>query len=538
MSELTHSDISEMWKPSKYVPTWDDCEDLEMYVEGGLHPVLIGGSFSNDRYKVVHKLGSGGSATIWLARDNQEERYIALKILTSDGSGRTRELQIHQFLAQQQLDFESAHVAPLLDHFSISGPNGTHLCLVFEVLGPSIASLRGYASETKIEPHIARKLARQVAEGVAHLHATKVALADLSASNILFRIQDINEWSVEDIYNAFGLPQAERVQLHEPLDFAEIVSRLDDPPRDLPPVDGRAPEMVYRPIDLLQSNLALIKPELLMIDLGEAYLIDNPPKCSDVGTNFNYGAPEIGFDDFPTPQADIWGLSCCFFEMRSAKILFRDDSAGMAGLLIQMSRLLGLVPVEWWNALGVGEESGDEEPADGDAEAGDDDVSAKVSQEEAHNSGREDELLHATVSEEQQGSQLQPRPDLRHRIRNIGKLNQWHRMTLIERRAKILEWFPKDDDGAVGRKIGILTRPPARLLRQEAEDLEDLLSKMLRYHPTERISVSDVLRHPWFSKRYQARGSRSKVATSRPQKPKMWLERYEPARYYDGWCDD
>jgi serine/threonine protein kinase len=524
-----------MWEPSKYVPTWDDCEDLEMYIEGGLHPVLIGDVFSNNRYKVVHKLGSGGNATIWLARDKQEERYIALKILTSDGSTRTRELQIHQFLAQQHLDFESAHVAPLLDHFSITGPNGTHSCLVFEVLGPSIASLRGYNSETKIEPGIARKLARQVAEGVARLHATKVALADLSASNILFRIQDINEWSVEDVYNAFGQPQSEMVRLHKPLNFA----RLDDSPRNLPPVDGRAPELVYRPIDLLQSNLALIKPEILMIDLGEAFLIDNPPKCSDVGTNFNYGAPEMEFDDFPSPQADIWGLACCFFEMRSAKILFRDDSAGMAGLFIQLSQLLGIVPNEWWDALGFGEESGNEEPANGEAEVGGADTSANPSQEGAHNSDPGDEPLHAAVSEGQQGSQLQPRRDLRHRIRSIGNLNQWHRMTPSQRRAKIRELWPQEnDDATLERKIGIQTCPPARLLNEEAEDLEDLLSKMLRYDPTERISISEVLRHPWFSKRYHARRSRSKVASPRPRKSKMWLERYEPARFYDGWCDD
>ena len=46
-----------------------DAEPLERYREGGYHPTHLGGIFKDGRYKVIHKLGWGGYATIWLARD-------------------------------------------------------------------------------------------------------------------------------------------------------------------------------------------------------------------------------------------------------------------------------------------------------------------------------------------------------------------------------------------------------------------------------------------------------------------------------------
>jgi serine/threonine-protein kinase SRPK3 len=39
------------------------------YVVGGYHPVLLGDTFKDGRYKVLHKLGWGSFATVWAAKD-------------------------------------------------------------------------------------------------------------------------------------------------------------------------------------------------------------------------------------------------------------------------------------------------------------------------------------------------------------------------------------------------------------------------------------------------------------------------------------
>ncbi|KID85148.1 protein kinase domain-containing protein [Metarhizium guizhouense ARSEF 977] len=61
----------------------DGAESLEKYTRGGYHPVMIG-DVLNKRYQIVDKLGHGGYSTVWLARDTQQELYVALKVGISD----------------------------------------------------------------------------------------------------------------------------------------------------------------------------------------------------------------------------------------------------------------------------------------------------------------------------------------------------------------------------------------------------------------------------------------------------------------------
>ena len=44
-------------------------EPLSRYQSGGYHPVSLGDTFKNGRYKIQHKLGWGGFSTVWLAKD-------------------------------------------------------------------------------------------------------------------------------------------------------------------------------------------------------------------------------------------------------------------------------------------------------------------------------------------------------------------------------------------------------------------------------------------------------------------------------------
>lgn len=46
-------------------------ENLSLYCHGGFHPVRLGDQFKENRYRVVHKLGFGRFATVWLVRDEQ-----------------------------------------------------------------------------------------------------------------------------------------------------------------------------------------------------------------------------------------------------------------------------------------------------------------------------------------------------------------------------------------------------------------------------------------------------------------------------------
>lgn len=64
----------------------------------------------------------------------------------------------------------SHHVQRLLDHFKHTSPNGTHICLVLEILGPSVKSRTDRLKDGRLPGRVARNLARQALLGLDHMH--------------------------------------------------------------------------------------------------------------------------------------------------------------------------------------------------------------------------------------------------------------------------------------------------------------------------------------------------------------------------------
>lgn len=95
--------------------------------------------FTGDRlhkqYRIIHKLGHGTFATVWLAVDEQNSRYTAIKLGTADADGQEEEYlsQLTKGLAATVSRY-AATGAPLIpivfDRFSLHGPNGIHHGLV------------------------------------------------------------------------------------------------------------------------------------------------------------------------------------------------------------------------------------------------------------------------------------------------------------------------------------------------------------------------------------------------------------------------
>ncbi|KAJ2842434.1 serine/threonine protein kinase, CMGC, partial [Coemansia erecta] len=108
-----------------------DEEDIEDYRKGGYHPVKVGDSFKDGRYKVVRKLGWGHFSTVWLAYDHVKDIHVALKIVKS--AAHYTEAALDEIeLCSRTMTIREPHVgrdyvAKMLDSFEYSGPNGRHV---------------------------------------------------------------------------------------------------------------------------------------------------------------------------------------------------------------------------------------------------------------------------------------------------------------------------------------------------------------------------------------------------------------------------
>ncbi|CAG8977902.1 hypothetical protein HYALB_00001780 [Hymenoscyphus albidus] len=152
-----------------YARNWThDAEDYEEYRPGGFHPVHIGDRFGTaGQFRVIHKLGRGGLATVWLCRDGKAQRYVALKIILADES---REDSPELALVKRKLDYGEAggeFIAVPHEHFWHHGPNGRHLCLVLPVLGPRVTAVWNSGIRAVFAPEEQVRVSQDVALQVA-----------------------------------------------------------------------------------------------------------------------------------------------------------------------------------------------------------------------------------------------------------------------------------------------------------------------------------------------------------------------------------
>lgn len=306
------------------------------YKVGGYHPVRIGDVYLSDvnSYRILRKLGWGHFLTVWLAVSLLTNEFAALKIvkLGSNYSDAARdEISILKLLANQDEDQGSSSTAELpnivhlLDDFSITGPHGTHIVVVFELMGETllhlihkfkterIAQLQLHKELTALMPMaMVKSIAKQVLQSVDYMHQHGVVHTDLKPENILF-----NQVSKTD-----GLDTC--------------VSRRDFQILPLCPLKALLPEIMESPLTVKVA------------DLGNAshthyHYTDN------IQTR-QYRAPEVILQYKSWGAlADVWLFGCLLFELLTGDYLFdprdgqtftRDDDH-----LAQIIELVGEFPL-------------------------------------------------------------------------------------------------------------------------------------------------------------------------------------------------
>jgi hypothetical protein len=128
-----------------------------------------------NRYLPVRPLGSGGSGSVWLAREVETDREVALKIVAREGTSGSRAEREAAAAARLR------HPRCLRAH-ALARDSG-HVYIVYEYVHGR--TLREAMRAGAVSDGAAIEAAAQVLEGLAHAHAHGIVHRDVKPANVL-----------------------------------------------------------------------------------------------------------------------------------------------------------------------------------------------------------------------------------------------------------------------------------------------------------------------------------------------------------------
>ncbi|KND87235.1 Serine/threonine-protein kinase SKY1 [Tolypocladium ophioglossoides CBS 100239] len=419
-------------------------EKARSYRSGGYHPVHLDDCLHDGRYRVIHKLGYGGYSTVWLCQDTHHHtpKYVAVKILIARQSKtECRELLLLRRIREMAIDKKPGgeHICLPLDHFRLTGPNGTHICIVYSVLGPDLGSAMDIFSED-LEPDECardiRRLSQQVTKGLAILHDHGICHGDLRPSNILLQLKTLDGLDKEEVYDLLGEPETAEILLHSAPGEPVVVPEI--------------PRYLVYPVDFYSVETSYILKHIFITDFGQSF-DTSLERVRLSGIPRSYCAPEMVFDKAAGIAGDLWSLGCLLFEVRlSDKIVNPNDLLGPNNeeYILSVSVILGKLPEPWWSSW---------ERRDWFFEPTEQEVHSLVFERPGRLAKNTPENVDAPKS-------------IKGKI--MASCYRWTHQGGYEKYQDV----PED----------------------EVKLMADLLGKLLRYVPEQRISAREVVHHEWF----------------------------------------
>ncbi|CAK3998086.1 CMGC SRPK kinase [Lecanosticta acicola] len=179
----------------------------------------------------------------------------------------------------------------------------------------------GYAAGARrLRAELVKRVNAQVVEAVEFLHD----------NGIVHGVKSIDQWTEEEVYRQLGDPVKEEVRTTSEAEPGMSAPRYIVGPTSIPPTDFRT-------------------SDIYLVDFGESFRGEEPPRIENIGLPFMYRAPETIFTPQYNQNSEIWALACLLFEIRAGNPFFTSIMGGADEILQQMVQQKGKLPEPWWH---------------------------------------------------------------------------------------------------------------------------------------------------------------------------------------------
>lgn len=167
------------------------------------------GQLLNERYKIIKKIGSGGTAEVYLARDTILERDVAIKALRSEYINDTEFTTRFDREAQAATSLTHPNIVNIFD----VGEEEDNLYMVMEYVDG--LTLKEYIQQQgPIEVNEAVDIVKQIISAIAHAHDNDIVHRDIKPQNILmnsFGQAKVTDFGIAIALSATSLTQTNSI---------------------------------------------------------------------------------------------------------------------------------------------------------------------------------------------------------------------------------------------------------------------------------------------------------------------------------------
>jgi serine/threonine-protein kinase SRPK3 len=225
-------------------------------------------------------------------------------------------------------------------------------------------------------------------------------------------------------------------------------------------VGPSAPSYVVESVDFMAvPNLLSLR--LKVIDFDQAFPVSSPPS-RPLGTPARCLSPEAIFDHEVGVASDVWALGCLIFKIRSGFELFASfGSSGPDYAVMQIVKTLGPLPKKW---------------------------SSRKFDDDGYPVEDSDERI-------QDAEELEYEPFRALLLEAVREIEGDPNVSLAKNHDSLEAelWTPSYESTDMDGSSSTM-----RISREEVDLLFDLLLKIFKYSPEERLGLKEIADHPWF----------------------------------------